>query len=236
LETIFPLTYDTYQIQKLSVQDPSITIEHMNRIWVGGAKEYYKDPDKRGNVSLMDVRGYTNVLPGTNVSVTLDEAGRTPREISKLYTYSGKAQGTYLGDMRYYQVYVPLYWDDLKPGMHNLTARTELGGYSVANFPVNEESLDSYIPPQTIKFMGSSNPWVPTPTPEIVIQKETVVVTQKIPVTIAPSDEQIRIEARKIVEEQNRNTEVMYLIAVIGIIGVCFIGWFGYSVWRAKRK
>jgi hypothetical protein len=236
LEEIFPHTYDTYKIKTLAVQDPEITIGYMSQVGISSAKEYYKDPDRRGNVSLMDVRGYTNTLPGTNLTVTLDEAGRMPREATKLYTYPGKSQGTYLGDMRYYQVYVPLYWDDLKPGMHNLTARTELGGYAVANFPVTEEAPNSYVPPQTIRFMGDRNPWVPTPTPEIRIQKEIVTVTQQIPMPIPPSDQQIKEAAQGIVNKQNNDLMSIILIGVLSLGILALFGWFGYSIWRAKKK
>lgn len=235
LESIFPLTYDTYQIKTLSVQDPMITIDYMNRIGVGSAKEYYSDYSRSGNISLMDVRGYTNVFPGTNVSVVLDEESNNPREISKLYTYRSTSQGDFLGDMRYYQVYVPLYWDGLKPGMHSLTARTELGGTMVANFPVTEDSPDSYIPPQTIKFMGDRNPWVPTPTPEIIIQKETVVVTQQVPIQIQPSEAQISEAAQKIVDAQNRRNEILIVLVIIGLFGIAFVCWIAWSLWRAKR-
>lgn len=236
LEQIFPLTYDSYEIGTVAVQAPAITIDRMDRVSVGSAKEYWKDSSLRGNVSLMDVRGYTNVLPGTNLSITLDETRNNPREIAKKFTYSGKAQGTYLGDMRYYQIYVPLYWDSLEPGMHTLTARTELGGSAAADFPVNEMPADSYIPPETIRYVGDRNPWVPTPTPVVQVQKEVVVVTQTVPVQIQPSDSQITEAAQKLVDEQNRRTEGMIIIAVIGMIGLAFIGWFGYSIWRANRK
>lgn len=235
LESIFPKTYDTYQIKILTVQEPAITIEHMDQIFIGNAKEYYKDYDRRGNMSLMDVRGYTNVFPGTNVSVVLDEESNNPREIAKQYTYRTVSQGNYLGDMRYYRVYVPLYWDDLKPGMHTLTARTELGSMMIASFPVWEESPNSYVPSQTIKFMGDRNPWVPTPTPEIVIQKEQVVVTREVPVQIQPSEAQISEAAQKLVDKQNRYNEMLLVIGIFGLFGLAFLGWVGYSLWRAKR-
>jgi hypothetical protein len=237
LQNIFPFTYDNYQIKTLAVQDPEITIGYISQISVGSAKDYYRDSGRRGNVSLMDVRGYTNVFPGTNLSVTLDEATNNPREIKKLYTYPGKAQGTYLGDMRYYQIYVPLYWDDLKPGMHNLTARTERGGYAIVNFPVTEDAPDSYVPPQTIRFMGDRNPWVPNLTvPEPVVVIETKIVEKVISILIAPSEAQISEAAQKIVDRQNLDIEWFILDIAGVIVALALIGWFGWSLWRARGK
>jgi len=235
LEQIFPLTYDSYEILNLSVQEPEITINNMDQVSVGSAKEYWKDSTLRGNVSLMDVRGYTNVLPGTNITVTLDETRNNPRDIAKHYTFRTTAKGSYLGDMRYYQVYVPLYWDSLAPGMHNLTARTEKGGEVVVNFPVTEMPADSFIPDQTIRFIGDRNPWVPTPTPEIIVKKETVVVTQTVQIPQTPSPEQISDEAKKLLQEQEKQRGELATIGIVVLAGLALLGWFGYSLWRARK-
>lgn len=236
MEAIFPRTLDNYTVKTVSVQEPAITIVRMDQVSVGSAKEFWHDSSLRGNVSLMDVRGYTNVLPGVPVSVTLDENRNDPREIAKKYTYTSNATGTYLGDWRMYRVYVPLYWDNLAPGMHTLTARTSLGGMVAHDFPVTEMPADSYIPPQTVRYVEDRNPWVPTPTPEIVKVVEQQVVTQQIPVPMPPSPEEVSVAAAKLTKEQNDKTATIIVMGTAALIMFAIAAWFVWSLYRARLK
>ena len=198
LSQIFPQTRDQFKVVNVAIQKPVITINSMEQVSVGSAKEYYKDSNLRGNVSLMDVRGYTNVQPGTKVSVTFDESQQNPRYLHK-FTYSTVAEGDMPGEWRQYKVYVPLYWDDIAADVHTLTARTALGGQAFADFTVSEMPADSYIPPQKVKWADERNPWVPTPTPEViekVVEKEVRTV-QTVVVTITPDEQQIYTQQKK---------------------------------------
>lgn len=236
---IFPHVPDQYQIKKLAVQEPEITIVSMDKLYSANAKEYFHDIDMIGNVTLMDVRGYTNVLPGTNITVTLDETKTDPRLISKTATFRGKAEGEYLGDMRQYRIYVPLYWDSLSIGVHTLTARTEKGGVMYADFVVSELPEDSYVPEAKLRYVEDRNPWVPTPTPEVVKVVETREVIKPIEVPVTPSPEQVAEAQRKISEEEwNKNVALAAIVIVCGI--VLIISAFGIkylvSVYRRVKK
>lgn len=233
LAAIFPGTYDEYKEYTLEIQRPDISIVQMDQVSVGSAKEYYHDINLRGNVSLMDVRGYTNVLPGSLISVTLDEATTNPREVLKA-TYNTAAQGTFLGDSRYFRVYVPLYWDSLSVGMHTITARTPLGGVVYADFPVTIMPADSFQPNISVKWVGDENPWKPnltTPTP--IIKVVTVVQTVTIPVT--PSNDQVKAQQEIVIQEKNdgiiRAVVTGVVVIIAGFVGVRFV----YRAWKRRR-
>lgn len=233
LSSIFPQTYDEYKEYTLIVQSPDISIVSMDQVAIGSAKEYYLMDDKRGNVSLMDVRGYTNALPGTPITVTLDEASTNPREILSA-TYNTVAQGTFLGDSRYYQVYVPLYWDSLSVGQHTLTARTSGGGIVHADFPVTVMPPDSYQPNISVKWVGEENPWKPnmtTPTPVVVTQ----IVTQIVTVRVTPPEEEVFAAQEKVSEERDRFYWFWGIASVVAIAGLYLIGRFIYRANKRKR-
>lgn len=202
LSEIFPETRDEFFIKNISVMHPEITINRMDRISMLPARDFYNDYDLRGNVSVMDVRGYTNVLPGTNITLIVDEERTDPRSIEKS-TYRTKSLGNFDGNWRCYQIYVPIIKDQMSLGMHTITVRTEVGGEMKHDFPIEDLPADSYIPEERVRYIGERNPWVPTPTPETKIVKEKEIiketVTVKIPVT--PSNEQVYEQQKKVVGE-----------------------------------
>jgi hypothetical protein len=203
----------------LEVDIPYITIRQ--------ADEVIKD-----GLDYMDVRGYTNVANGTEITVSLDD--------KYMKEFSGKSVAirTSPGNLSYYRVYVPFDWDELAADArnHTLTARTAIGGWSEKDFKVSILPPDSYKPNASLKYIEDRNPFVPTPTPEIVIQKEMVIVTRTIEIPLTPSTEQIRSEAVKVVDEQNRRNDVLILIGVVVLWFLLFSGWFVYSMWRAKKR
>jgi hypothetical protein len=229
-------TDDWYQVKKLEVQDPTVTVERVDEIGMGSDysryQEYRLEP---GMVTLFDVKGYTNAVNGTNIVVTLDESIHNTREMRE-YTFTTTARQKEHGYLSEYQVYVPIVWDKMGVGMHTITVRNDLGAIMAHDFPVSVMPADSFRPNATLKYSGDRNPWVPTPTPEVVIHKETVVVTQQVPVKIAPSQAEIDAAAQKIVDEQTRNTEMLVVIGAVVIMALAFIGWFAWSIWRAKKK
>lgn len=226
LKQIFPHVPDQFEIKRIAVQEPSVSIVTMDKLYSANAKEYFHDIDMRGNVTLMDVRGYTNVLPGTNITVVLDENRVDPRLVSKIATYRGVAEGDYLGDMRQYRIYVPLYWDSLAPGIHTLTARTEKGGIMYADFIVSEMPEDSYVPEPKVRYVEDRNPWVPTPTP-VVIEKSVEVpgpervVTKEVP----PSPEVVLEQQRVAYWEGVTRLAVVAGIVVVGIVILIGLVW-----------
>lgn len=151
---------DEITTYNLVIEDPSLTINRADEIFVKGQP-------------FLDIRGYTNVANGTDISVTLDE-GQSYYKLIQNRLVHGTAVRTYPGNMSYWQVLMPIDYDHLAATaeMHTLTARTALGGFVVKDFKVTELPADSYRPNATVKYIEDRNPFVPTPTP--IIQKEVV--------------------------------------------------------------
>ncbi len=187
LQEIFTHSKDEYEIKNLVVQDPMVSINRRDTVWVNGT-------------SVLDIRGYTNSNKGTIVSLVLDPEDQTARTL-KQNTYYGEAQGDIVGNLRYYQIYIPIYPDRMYLGMHTIKATTEIGGEAYADFPISELPADSYIPNATVRYVGDRNPWVPTPTPII---KEVVKVVPGPTITvikeITPSQDQTNEAQKKATE------------------------------------
>lgn len=147
----------------LELADPYITIRQA-------------DETLLNNTSYMDVRGYTNAMNGTEITVTLDEKDR------KEFVGYGVAWRTSPGNLSYYRAYVPLDYDELAADArnHTLIARTAIGGKVEKDFKISLMPPDSYRPPAALKYVEDRNPFVPTPTPEVITQ----VVTKEVPIYV----------------------------------------------------
>jgi len=212
LKGIFPHTKDEYSIYNLAVQDPVITINRRDTVYVNGSL-------------VLDIRGYTNANKGTKISLVVDPEDQTARTLQK-NTCIGEAIGDNLGAMRYYQIYVPIYPERMRLGMHTIKATTEIGGEAYADFPISELPADSYIPNATVHYVGDRNPWVPTPTPII---KEVVKVVPGPTITVikevAPSQEQTEKAQQKAVGDT-----VLYWLILAGV----FISVYLIVKWLVK--
>jgi hypothetical protein len=237
LKEIFPLTRDKYVIKRLSVQYPEVIISQMNEMYSISAKTYYRDISRKGNVSVMDVRGYVNTLPHVNITVKLD-ATNTYIKDAKFTTFNVTPQGDYDGNWRQWRVNIPFYWDALESGrMHSLSAQSILGGGTAySDFMINEMPSDSYVPSDTVKWVGDRNPWVPTPTPEIVkeITQVTVIQTREIPV--APSNETI-LEQQRVAYWEGFWSVVNFLGGIIAAVFItAVIAWMIYTHKRVGKE
>lgn len=219
LKNIFPSSHDKYEIYKLEIQDPSISINKIDQVYKNGT-------------TVLDVRGYTNAALGTIVKLTFDKDKQTARTLAQ-HTYIGDAKGDLTGNMRYYQVYVPIMLDDLPNGMHTIYATTDVGGEMFADFMVSELPADSYVPNATLKYIGDRNPWIPTPTPEVIIKKETVKETIIVTVEVTPSNEQVRAQQEVVTNEKIGFWVPRIITGIIVLIVLLYL----VSVWlRSRRK
>lgn len=218
-------TDDVVRTYSLEVQEPSISIVQINEVDVGNRIPVFYEP----GMTLLDVRGYTNAANNTLLSFSIDYGAKD----SKVYTTN--AIETNPGNLRVYRVYIPINKNTMTNGMHTIKGWTAIGGEIYADFPVSELPADSFVPNATIKYIGDRNPWV-APVTVVVTQKETVVVTQTVTIPITPSPEQVEEAAQKIIDEQNWNIARLAVVVIFAAIGLAFLGWFGYSIWRAKKR
>lgn len=189
-ESMINKTDDIIYTYDLEVQEPSLTVNRMDEIAVS---DYI--PIAFGiDTTVLDVRGYTNAKVGTKISAIIDPDKQTVRTIND-NTYTTIAEGSDMGGMRYYRVYLPLIKKEMPNGIHTLKVTSTTGGIVYADFPISELPADSYVPNATLKYIGDRNPWIPTPTPititnvveKTVVVKETIVVK----VNVTPSQESV---------------------------------------------
>jgi len=226
-------TDDEFVLYKLEVQAPSVTIEGFSEVPITTRYSRYEEyRTEEGFVSLFDVRGYTNFVPGTVITVTLDPTRRTPLDIAQ-FTFNTTAKRQDGGSMSYYRVYVPIVWDDMTVGMHTLEVSSRFGTKMYYDFPISVLPEDSFKPNATVKYTGDRNPWVPTPTPEvqITIIEKRVVVTQTILVPVTPTNEVVKEEQKNIILEYIAYGIIGLIITAAIVLAIRYV----VSVFRRAR-
>lgn len=215
---ILPTTQDKYTEWTLELQAPEITINRMDEVGEKSAKNFYLTDDVRGNVSLQNIRGYTNLALGTRLSVYLDYIPGA-RDQKPVYTYVQDNGGA--GYKRVYNATLAVYYEGISPGMHSITVMTDAGKMGIvtqADFMVNVMPSDSYVPAQTVKWIGDVNPWSLNTTvqpPQIV--ERVVEVEKRVVVEVPPSDAVVKAQQMAALYDI-----VMQIVVVIGLIGVAF--------------
>ena len=185
---------DILTFYSLEVSMPSITIDSIDEVDVGSRIPVVYTP----GMTLLDIRGYTNVAANSTLSFILDPDKQTPRTI-KSNTYKTSAKRTDPGLMGTYQVYIPVNKNDMPNGMHTVLATSAIGASMKYDFPVNELPADSYAPNMTsygrLKYIGDENPWKPNLTiPEPIIITQTPIIVEKvveITIPVTPSQESL---------------------------------------------
>jgi hypothetical protein len=213
-------TDDTLVEYDMQVENPYITIHQADEI------EYTTH-------SALNVRGYSNVENGTKITVSLDEKNAYYKDIPNIQMQT-TAVRTSPGNLSYYSVNVPFDYDDLAADArnHTLTARTELGGIVQKDFKISIMPADSYRPNATLKYIEGRNPFVPTPTPEIVTIERTKIVTQTITIPVTPTNETVYEQQRKAQDDITNGWVSLAVTAIVALVVLIGLGWYAMRVWR----
>ena len=238
VQAMIAKTDDLSAVYDIEIQRPSITINSMDEVPIGTrASEFVGQP---GLVTLMQVRGYSNTVMGSTISVVLDKDNKVPHDI-KITTQDTKVVRNSIGDMGMYEVDVPMIWDDLAltttaESMHVMTATGPFGERADANVPVEEMPADSFRPNASLKYIGEENPFHPnlTTAPPVTILVPEPGPTQTIIVTITPSPQEIDAAAKVKVDAQNEFWMEVGAVAV-ALIAITGIGWWVLSAWRRSK-
>lgn len=208
---------DEYDLQ---VDNPYITIHQADEI------EYITH-------SALNVRGYTNVAAGTNITVSLDEKNAYYKDIPKMQINTNAVR-TSPGNLSYYSVNVPFDYDNLAADArnHTLTARTALGGIVQKDFKISLMPADSFKPNATLKYIEDRNPFIPTPTPEVITVIKTQIVTQTITIPVTPTNETVYEQQRKAQDDLTKDWVTLAVTALVALILVCGAIIYGLKVWR----
>ena len=226
LEHLLANTDDEYQTYTLVMQQPTLTIERMDEVWLESkAKDF---PTDSGDITFMDVRGYTNLRNETNISVVLDKDYITNHQIGRWTTYA-ETHKSAVGNRTMFEAWVPVFWDTMPTGLHMITANGAYGSYVNAQFPIEILPADSFRPNATIKYAGDENPWKPNltvPTPVIIVK---TVPGPVVTVTVTPSNEQVKAQQDAIASEHEGYWARVIVMGVVGLITL------GYLYWVIRR-
>lgn len=213
-------TDDRIYEYKLVLDDPYITLNQADEVYHNGSP-------------VLDIRGYTNVANGTKITVTLDEKKTVEYKDVTL------AVRTSPGNLSYYRAYVPLDYDNLAADAtnHTLIARTEVGGEVQKDFKISILPPDSFKPNATLKYIEDRNPFIPTPTPEIIkVPGPTQIVTQIVRVEVTPSNETVEAAQKKATEEVALKYSLIGAGITIFLLIIWFFGKYGISVYRRAKQ
>ena len=235
---ILPSTIDMFKTYNLELQDPSIEIQSINEeITPNETVNYAGDTQYNTNISYIEVKGYTNVAIGSTLKFILDEDRQTPKTLTSHTTTAVAGGSDDPGDMRWFDVVVPIDKYNMAAGDHTVTAYTNFSNSgSVYTFTIYMTPPNSYVPPQTIRYIAGRNgpeEFVPTPTP--VVQTVTVPVpgpTQIVTVVVTPSNEQVKAQQEIIMNDSLKTwgTRIAIVIVIIGFI------WYIISLILRRRE
>lgn len=212
------LSTDSFTEYKLEIEDPYIEITSLNQQYINNT--YFSQT----------IRGYTNVKIGTLLTFVVDKDRKGTAAYSTFHT---DARGsTNPGDMRYFEMTVPLLWENYGAGHHTVTATTAIGGSMNVDFDVYESPEHSFIPNNTIKYVNGSE-WK-----EPVIIEKTVIVTIVQP---TPTPKTVYVNVTPSIETQEQvqyaaNVKFAQTAAIVGVAAVVVLGVSVYVLWTWKRK
>ena len=235
---IIPQTSDTFETYNLELQDPHIEIQSIREIYTqpnqtinsAGNIEY------NTNISHIQIKGYTNVAVGSPLKFVVDKDRQTERTISSHTTTAVAGGSRDPGDMRWFDVVVPIDKYNLVPGDHTVTAYTKFSDAgSTYTFTIYTATENSYIPPKTVRYIsGKYGPeeFIPTPTPVVQTVTVTVPVTQIVRVEVTPSNEQVKSQQEIIIEENVQKWIIRIMVLTIIAFGV----WYSISLYLRRRQ
>jgi hypothetical protein len=220
------VTYD------LEVQDQEITIAQFDDVAPGGrVPEAYEE-----GVTLLDIRGYTNVANGTELRFSIDngKGGHTSRPF-----WTTNAIETAPGNLRVYRIYIPINKEQMPPGIHTIRGWTPRGREVFADFPINELPASSYVPNATVKYVGDRNPWV-APVTVVVTQEIVKEVVKEVIVEVTPHPDVVYEQQLRAKQDTDAKFwEMVTEYAKIGFVGLASIAgvlYLGTVVYRGRKE
>ena len=223
-------TDDKIQTFNLVIEEPAVSIVSIDEVDVGNRIPIAWEP----GMTLLDVRGYSNVQNDITITVVMDPDIQTARTI-KANTWPTKAIKTSPGNKSMYQVYIPINKNEMPNGMHTIYVSTAIGGTMRADFPISELPPDSYVPNATLKYIGDENPWKPNLTiPDPIVVVQTQIIEKTIIKEVPPSNETVYEQQKKALDDKVIESGVL-VVELVGGLAISFlIVRFAYRTWKRK--
>jgi hypothetical protein len=223
-------TDDKIQTFNLVIEEPAVSIVSIDEVDVGNRIPIAWEP----GMTLLDVRGYSNVQNDITITVVMDPDIQTARTINA-NTWPTKAIKTSPGNKSMYQVYIPINKNEMPNGMHTIYVSTAIGGTMRADFPISELPPDSYVPNATLKYIGDENPWKPNLTiPDPIVVVQTQIIEKTIIKEVPQSNETVYEQQKKALDDKVIESGVL-VVELVGGLAISFlIVRFAYRTWKRK--
>lgn len=145
-----------------------------------------------GNHTMVTLAGYTNANQGTPVTIIFDDDHPDTKYTPKLMK---PAIAMNNGGQKAYRTWNASFVYDLNtiaPGEHSITVVDATGGKGKIDIFIRRELPEHYKPDTYLQFVDN-NPFIPTPTPEIIVKKEVerVVVTKTVTIPVTPPQDMV---------------------------------------------
>jgi hypothetical protein len=228
-EEIIPQTRDNFVTYDLAFQEPTLEIISVAELFTPNwTVDETGEHDYNTNVSIMYVKGYTNTAPGTQLTFVMD-ANKTAKNYlgtkKALNIVNVTVKGSYGGDQRWFEAYVPFDKYNTALGDHFITGYTPLSdAATTVKFTLYDQPPNHFVPSKEIRYTsGEYGPqeFVPTPTP--VIEKVTVVQTirviETVTIPVTPRPEVVKEQQQKVIDETISTwaTRIFIVVVVLGL-------------------
>ena len=212
-------TDDTIVQYRLEISSPILDIASIDETYEGG-----KD--------VLDIRGYTNVAKDTPVLVVMDEDEQTARTLNtSLVMTVVKEDAPNL--WRYFQIYLPIDYETIPVGQHEITASTPQGAKQTVPFYVYDLPKGQVTPNETIKYVSGNQFLDPvTVTITIPVPGPTQIVT----VRVTPPNEQVYAQQKIILDQQKSQKDAQDFFRNIIIVVIIIIVVLGLYLIRVIKK
>jgi hypothetical protein len=214
---------DTTVIKRIDVQDPSILVVKLSQNLI---------PIGPYNVTAFTLSGYTNANQGTTVNIQLDN----DKSVSgRLAAAPWVADVVNNGGQVAYRAWTKSFLLDtgaLRPGQHSFTVTNKEGASATVPFYVYQEPVPNYVPNASLSYIGNS-PFIPTPTPQVIVKTEVQLrtVTQVVTVPVTPSQESVDEASQKAL----MNTVALTITGIVGVLMFIYLLTLAIRVIKNRR-
>lgn len=163
------------------------------------------------NKTYLEVSGYSNLQGGTQIRLAIDLNNYTMKSsrYKDSYTTVNPMGKGYLGT---YHAYIPIDYDEIPAGQHTLSLILPNKKVVTAPIYVREELPANYNPPKYLKFVDHS-PYIPIPTPEIIIKKE-IQIQENFTTIVKEVEPNYDIVTKKIIDEATPYVVALLVLAL----------------------